>query len=78
MSKEDLYAVYLAGKLDGKRAAERKFDKALEIEELRKDSERLDWLLENAVIQHFPTIHPDDLCRITSKDDVDNAMKGTI
>ena len=45
-------------------------------EALRKDKERLEWLLENAVIQYYPTTHPDDLCRITSKDDVDDAMKG--
>ena len=45
-------------------------------EALRKDKERLEWLLENAVIQYYPTTHPDDLCRITSKDDVDEAMKG--
>ena len=45
-------------------------------EALRKDKERLDWLLENAIIQYYPRIHPDDLCRIRSKDDVDDAMKG--
>ena len=45
-------------------------------EALRADKERLEWLLENAVIQYYPTTHPDDLCRITSKDDVDEAMKG--
>ena len=62
--KEDLHAVYLAGKLDGKRAAERKFDKALEIEELRKDKERLDWLLG-----YFGYNYLD-------RDDIDEAMKG--
>ena len=63
--KEDLHAVYLAGKLDGKRAAERKFDKALEIEELRKDKERLDWLLKNALVIHG-----------CDRDDIDEVMKG--
>ena len=45
-------------------------------EALRADKERLEWLLENAIIQYYPTTHPDDLYRITSKDDVDDAMKG--
>ena len=67
---------------DGKYLAEDLLFHSRELErenaKLRENKERLDWLLENAIIQYYQTIHPDDLCRITSKDDVDNAMKGTI
>ena len=39
--------------------------------ELRKDKERLEWLLDNAIIQHYPAGDPDDLCRIDKRKDID-------
>ena len=48
-----------------------------EIDALRKDEERLDWLIDNALIKYYPTSCPDDLCRIENRDDIDEGMKGT-
>ena len=48
-----------------------------ELSELRKDKERLDWLLDNAIIQHYPAINPDYLYRIDKRKDIDKEMKTT-
>ena len=48
-----------------------------ELSELRKDKERLDWLLDNAIIQHYPASNPDYLYRIDKRKDIDKEMKTT-
>ena len=44
---------------------------------IRKDKARLDWLLENAVIENYTTWHLDDYIKLLTRDDIDAAMKGT-
>jgi hypothetical protein len=41
--------------------------------ELRKDKDRLEWLLDNALIQHYPTGDPDYKCGIDKRKDIDEA-----
>ena len=43
--------------------------------ELRKDKERLEWLLDNAIIQHYPTGDPDYKCGIDNRADIDEEME---
>ena len=67
--KEDLFAAYQAGRLDGKRAAER------EITELRKDKERLDWLLDFLLNECNLMAADWMLEHIDGRDDIDAEMK---
>ena len=64
---------------DGSTYVHATFARKLEREnnELRRDKERLDWLIDNALIKYYPTSCPDDLCRIENRDDIDEGMKGT-
>lgn len=48
-----------------------------ELSKLRKDKERLDWLIDNALMRYYPTTCPDDLCCIENRDDIDEGMNGT-
>ena len=45
------------------------------IAELLRDKDRLDWLLENAVIETHTTWHPDDYIKFLTRADIDAAMK---
>jgi hypothetical protein len=55
-----------------KELAELKIENA----ELRKDKERLDWLLENVICTYQRSWHPRDAEYLATREDIDEAMGG--
>ena len=47
-----------------------------EVAELRKDKERLDWLLENVICAYEKSWHPKDTEYLATREEIDEAMGG--
>ncbi len=45
-----------------------------EPEKLRKDKERLDWLLENVICAYEQSWHPKDTEYLSTREDIDKVM----